>query len=83
MKTTKQSTFSATLRTTILMASLVAFWSSIGALIGGPRRRGIPRLRPADQCGPLLLQRQIGARRSRAKPIDEPKPRASTRSSAN
>ncbi len=35
MKTTKQSTFSATLRTTILMASLSGLLVVIGALIGG------------------------------------------------
>ena len=41
MKTTKQSTFGATLRTTILMASLSGLLVVIGALIGGgnPARR--------------------------------------------
>src|ERR1700761_6650052 len=37
MKTTKQSTFSATLRTTILLASLGGLLVVIGALIGGPQ----------------------------------------------
>ncbi len=36
MKTTKQSTFGATLRTTILLASLSGLLVVIGALIGGP-----------------------------------------------
>ncbi|MBS1880643.1 MAG: zinc metalloprotease HtpX [Actinobacteria bacterium] len=36
MTTTKQSTFSATLRTTILLASLTGLLVVIGALIGGP-----------------------------------------------
>jgi heat shock protein HtpX len=36
MKTTKQSTFGATLRTTILMAGLSGLLVVIGALIGGP-----------------------------------------------
>ena len=35
MTTTKQSTFGATLRTTILMASLAGLLVVIGALIGG------------------------------------------------
>src|ERR1700754_1506282 len=37
MKTTKQSTFSATLRTTILLAGLGGLLVVIGALIGGPQ----------------------------------------------
>ncbi len=37
MKTTKQSTFSATLRTTILLASLGGLLVVIGALVGGPQ----------------------------------------------
>ena len=36
MKTTKQSTFGATLRTTILLASLSGLLVVVGALIGGP-----------------------------------------------
>ena len=36
MTTTKQSTFGATLRTTILLASLTGLLVVIGALIGGP-----------------------------------------------
>src|ERR1700704_6561440 len=41
MKTTKQSTFGATLRTTILLASLSGLLVVIGALIGGPRTAGL------------------------------------------
>ena len=59
MTTTKQSTFGATLRTTILLASLSGLLVVIGALIGGPSTAGaLPRHRPADQPRLLLLQRQ-------------------------
>ena len=71
MKTTKQSTFGATLRTTILLASLSGLLVVIGALIGGPDGGALPRLRPADQPRLLLLQRQIGAENEPAKPIEE------------
>ena len=47
MTTTKQSTFGATLRTTILLASLSGLLVVIGALIGGPRR---PRSSSASPC---------------------------------
>ncbi len=41
MKTTRQSTFGATLRTTILLASLSGLLVVIGALIGGPSTAGL------------------------------------------
>ncbi len=42
MKTTRQSTFGATLRTTILLASLSGLLVVIGALIGGPSTTSAP-----------------------------------------
>jgi hypothetical protein len=41
MTTTKQSTWGATLRTTILMAALGGLLVLIGALIGGPSTAGL------------------------------------------
>jgi hypothetical protein len=43
MTTTKQSTFGATLRTTILLASLTGLLVVIGALIGGPSTAAVLR----------------------------------------
>ena len=47
MTTTKQSTFGATLRTTILLASLSGLLVVIGALIGGARAP-----RPSSSASP-------------------------------
>ena len=62
MTTTKQSTWGATLRTTILLATLSGLLVVIGSAIGGIEHRdALPRHRPADQLLLLLLQRQTGA----------------------
>jgi heat shock protein HtpX len=72
MKTTKQSTFSATLRTTILMASLGGLLVVIGALIGGPSGAavflGIALL---INLGSYFFSDKLALAASRAKPIDE------------
>ena len=85
MTTTKQSTFGATLRTTILLASLSGLLVVIGALIGGPSTAalflGIALL---INLGSYFFSDKTGAG-------DEPrqadrgvrKRRGSTRSSAN
>ena len=81
MKTTKQSTFSATLRTTILFASLGGLLVVIGALIGGPQGAGaLPVIALLINVGLLLLQRQTGAgREPREADRRSRKRRASTR----
>jgi heat shock protein HtpX len=72
MKTTKQSTFSATLRTTILFASLGGLLVVIGALIGGPQGAavflGIALL---INLGSYFFSDKLALAASRAKPIDE------------
>ena len=86
MTTTKQSTWGATLRTTILLASLSGLLVVIGALIGGPTGR-----RACSWIFALLmnffssffsdkLALTMAAARSRSR---SPKTRGSTRSSAN
>ena len=73
MKTTKQSTFSATLRTTILLASLGGLLVVIGALVGGAQGAGpLPDPRPADQrSAPTSSATNWPSRSARAKPIEE------------
>src|SRR6201992_3826845 len=72
MKTTKQSTFSATLRTTILMASLGGLLVVIGALIGGPQGAGLFLLIAlAINLGSYFFSDKLALAASRAKPIDE------------
>ena len=85
MKTTKQSTFSATLRTTILLASLGGLLVVIGALVGGAQgaalflvialrdQRGSPTSSATNSPWPRPA-------RNRSK---SPKRRGSTRSCAN
>ena len=72
MKTTKQSTFSATLRTTILFASLGGLLVVIGALVGGPQGAavflGIALL---INLGSYFFSDKLALAASRAKPIDE------------
>jgi heat shock protein HtpX len=72
MKTTKQSTFSATLRTTILMASLGGLLVVIGALIGGPQGAGLfLGIALVINLGSYFFSDKLALASSRAKPIDE------------
>src|ERR1700709_781973 len=72
MKTTKQSTFSATLRTTILFASLGGLLVVIGALIGGPQgAAGFLILALLINAGSYFFSDKLALAASRAKPIDE------------
>lgn len=72
MKTTKQSTFSATLRTTILLASLGGLLVVIGALIGGPQGAGFFLiLALLINLGSYFFSDKLALAASRAKPIDE------------
>src|SRR6188474_2042298 len=72
MTTTKQSTFGATLRTTILLASLTGLLVLIGALIGGPSTAalflGIGLL---INLGSYFFSDKLALKMSRAQPIDE------------
>src|SRR4051812_1621612 len=73
MKTTKQSTFGATIRTTILMASLSGLLVVIGALIGGASTAvlflGIALL---INLGSSFFSDRRARGMSRAKPTDKP-----------
>jgi heat shock protein HtpX len=72
MKTTKQSTFSATLRTTILMASLGGLLVVIGALVGGPQGAGFfLAIALVINLGSYFFSDKLALASSRAKPIDE------------
>jgi heat shock protein HtpX len=72
MTTTKQSTFGATVRTTILLASLSGLLVVIGALIGGPSTAalflGIALL---INLGSYFFSDKLALKMSRAQPIDE------------
>src|ERR1700760_805454 len=72
MKTTKQSTFSATLRTTILLASLGGLLVVIGALIGGPQGAlGFLIIALLINGFSYFFSDKLALAASRAKPIDE------------
>src|ERR1700761_8023992 len=72
MTTTKQSTFSATLRTTILMAALGGLLVVIGALVGGPQGAGFFLvLALVINAGSYFFSDKLALTASRAKPIDE------------
>ncbi len=72
MKTTKQSTFSATLRTTILFASLGGLLVVIGAIIGGPQGAlGFLLIALLINLGSYFFSDKLALASSRAKPIDE------------
>ncbi|HEX4753674.1 MAG TPA: M48 family metalloprotease, partial [Solirubrobacterales bacterium] len=72
MKTTKQSTFSATLRTTILLASLGGLLVVIGALVGGAQGAGLFLiLALLINAGSYFFSDKLALASARAKPIDE------------
>ncbi|HEX3736325.1 MAG TPA: zinc metalloprotease HtpX [Solirubrobacterales bacterium] len=72
MTTTKQSTLSATLRTTILMAALGGLLIVIGALIAGPQGAlGFLILALLINAGTYFFSDKLALASSRAKPIDE------------
>lgn len=72
MTTTRQSTFGATLRTTILLAALSGLLVLIGALIGGPRgAAGFLVIALLMNLGSYFFSDKLALAMSRAKPIDE------------
>ena len=72
MTTTKQSTLSATLRTTILFAALGGLLVVIGALIGGPQGAGVFLvIALVINLGSYFFSDKLALAASRAKPIDE------------
>src|ERR1700710_1939807 len=72
MKTTKQSTCGATLRTTILLASLSGLLVVIGALIGGPSTAGLfLGIALLINLGSYFFSDKLALGMSRAKPIEE------------
>jgi heat shock protein HtpX len=72
MTTTKHSTFSATLRTTILFASLGGLLVVIGALIGGAQGAFLfLAIALVINLGSYFFSDKLALAASRAKPIDE------------
>jgi heat shock protein HtpX len=72
MTTTKQSTWGATLRTTILLASLSGLLVVIGALIGGPSTAGMFLvIALLINLGSYFFSDKLALKMSGAKPIDE------------
>ena len=72
MTTTKQSTWGATLRTTILLATLSGLLVVIGALIGGPSTAGLfLGIALLINLGSYFFSDKLALRMSRAKPIEE------------
>src|SRR5215216_787079 len=72
MTTTKRSNFGATLRTTILLASLTGLLVVIGALIGGPQMALVfLGIALAFNLGAYWFSDKLALTMSRAQPIDE------------
>jgi heat shock protein HtpX len=72
MTTTKQSTWGATLRTTILLASLTGLLVVIGALIGGPSTAGLFLFFGlVMNLGAYFFSDKLALKMSGAKPIEE------------
>ena len=73
MSTTKQSTFGATIRTTILMASLSGLLVAIGALIGGPQHctRSSSAFALLINLFSYFFSDKLALSMSRAKPVSE------------
>ncbi len=72
MSTTKQSTFGATLRTTILLATLSGLLVVIGALIGGPSTAALfLGFALLINLGSYFFSDKMALAMSRAKPISE------------
>ncbi len=72
MTTTKRSNFSATLRTTILMASLTGLLVVIGALVGGPQGAGVfLAIALLMNLATYWFSDKMALAASRAKPISE------------
>ena len=72
MTTTKQSTFGATLRTTILLASLTGLLVVIGALIGGPEMATtFFVIAMLINLGSYFFSDKLALKMSGAKPIEE------------
>jgi heat shock protein HtpX len=72
MTTTKQSTWGATLRTTILLASLSGLLVLIGALIGGPSTAGLfLGIALLINLGSYFFSDKLALKMSRAEPIEE------------
>ena len=70
MSTTKQSTFGATIRTTILLASLSGLLVVIGALIGGPSTAALfLGFALLINLGSYFFSDKMALAMSRAKPI--------------
>src|SRR5262245_25459750 len=72
MSTTKQSTWGATLRTTILLASLSGLLVVIGALIGGPSTAGLfLGIALLINLGSYFFSDKLALKMSGARPIEE------------
>jgi len=72
MSTTKQSTFGATIRTTILLASLSGLLVVIGALIGGPSTAALfLGFALLINLGSYFFSDKLALSMSRAKPVSE------------